>query len=128
MPANLKPAEDWETQVPWTIINPKPRIQIIRQIQADALRWAAEIVRSGRFLHDEAPDARLARSAAAAIDREANQLDPKPEGKDSVRPLNLLLGNKSSKCCSATFSIEGGLHGTHWLSCNACGEPCDTKP
>jgi len=69
-PANLKPAEDWEIQVPWTIINPKPRIQIIRQIQADALRWAASKINSFGY-HD----------AGYILDSEANQLDPKPEGK-----------------------------------------------
>jgi len=55
--------------------------KLVRQIQADALRAAADIVRSGHFIHDEAPDARLARSAAAAIEREANQLHPLREGK-----------------------------------------------
>ena len=71
-PANLKPAEDWEIQVPWTIINPKPRIQIIRQIQADALRWAAQILT--KSTEDQ-------QSVIANLLFKANQLNPKPEGK-----------------------------------------------
>lgn len=34
---------------------------------------------------------------------------------------------KLSKCCSATFHVEGGAEGTNHYECDKCGKPTDPK-
>jgi len=74
---NLKPAEEWaDDGFDWDIEDPRPfrdaQIQRYLQIQADALRWAANQI----AVHDSP-------FVIAKISRLANQLDPKPEGGDA---------------------------------------------
>ena len=68
LPANLKSAEDWaDDGFDWGVEDPRPfrdaQIQRYRQIQADALRYAAGFIPQGW-------------SKRSSLIIEANQLDP----------------------------------------------------
>jgi hypothetical protein len=71
---NLKPAEEWMNE--GYLLDPKmtaesrqqDKIRFIRQIQADALRYAAHLVDS--WGHSD---------SAYNLQERANQLDPRPE-------------------------------------------------
>ena len=71
-PANLKSAEDWADKAitAYEGESNEELVPVIRQIQADALRWAYE---QHRFV-----------DGYLIISDKANQLDPKPEGGDKT--------------------------------------------
>lgn len=77
-------------------------ISLIRQIQADALRWAAE----------ECPEKVMLR---------ANQLDPQP-------PVRLADSEVMSSCCNAVLTVVSSDEGTNHYRCSWCQEPADPKP